>query len=221
MKRLLLLLLLCALPWHSAFAATVSPDGTILLPGSGGSLITSAGTFSFSTATTTGGNIILFNSQQSGAATKLQIGSGRVYAFASDGKWYEWGVNGGWGVSAAPPPPVIVPPTPPAQTVTVIPGALTVAIRHIKVAADAPISAKTDYFLCVDNLAISPQLPASPPQGLSYLIKDCAGTASVATPLTVLPGSGATIDKAASYALTGPFQSIAVTYDGVSNWWRD
>jgi hypothetical protein len=47
---------------------TVSPDGSTLVPGSGGSLMTSAGTWTFSMAIDAGGNDILLNGNTVGAA---------------------------------------------------------------------------------------------------------------------------------------------------------
>src|SRR2546421_615542 len=87
-----------------------SPDGTILMAGSGGSLLTSAGTWSFGTATDLSGNIILLNGQSAGNgySTELEVAnSGHMYA-GSNGQWWEWSGTG-WAGSAAPPSPT--PPT--------------------------------------------------------------------------------------------------------------
>ena len=83
---------------------SVSPDGTILMTGSGGSLATSAGTWTFGTATDAYGNSILLNGRPAGDgySTELEVAnSGQVYA-GSNGQWWAWG-GSGWSGSAAPP----------------------------------------------------------------------------------------------------------------------
>src|SRR3954469_22590863 len=80
-----------------------SPDGTILMAGSGGNLLTSAGTWSFGTATDPYGNIILLNGQSAGNgySTELEVAnSGHMYA-GSNGQWWEWSGTG-WAGTAAP-----------------------------------------------------------------------------------------------------------------------
>src|SRR5207245_4767046 len=80
----------------------LSPDGTILMAGSGGSLVTSAGTWTFGTATDPYGNIILLNGQSAGSgySTELEVAnSGHVYA-GSNGQWWEWSGTGWAGTGA-------------------------------------------------------------------------------------------------------------------------
>jgi len=77
----------------------VSPDGSYLLAGNtGGTLVTSLGTWSFSQNTSGGGNGILLNgSEESGGyAVELVIANGGIlYAFNNQNNWYEF-ENGGW-----------------------------------------------------------------------------------------------------------------------------
>ena len=55
------LVLVAVLGFTKLARATNSPDGASITPASGGSLITSAGTWTFSTTTGSGGNDILLN----------------------------------------------------------------------------------------------------------------------------------------------------------------
>jgi hypothetical protein len=55
-------------------------------------------------------------------------------------------------------------------------------------------------------------LPSSPLIGLTYLIKDCTGSAAI-NPIVITPSSG-NIDGSGSVTLTAPYQSVAVTYTG-------
>lgn len=82
-------------------APSVSPAGKTITPGSGGSLISSAGSWTFGTSNDGQGNYqILLNGSAAAAgssnATQLQINSaGVVVATVSNGATYAWG-NGGW-----------------------------------------------------------------------------------------------------------------------------
>jgi Ni,Fe-hydrogenase III small subunit len=82
----------------------LSPNGSILLAGTGGTLVTNAGTWTFGTVATGGYVILLNGSPAAGAsATELVIANGNVYAESAQGRWSEW--NGsGWTSSAAPTP---------------------------------------------------------------------------------------------------------------------
>ena len=84
-------------------AATPSADGSSLTPGASGSLVTSDGTWSFSSSTADGGHLILLNGSQAtdGAAAKLVVESGHVFADNAQGSWYEW-TNSNWSASADP-----------------------------------------------------------------------------------------------------------------------
>jgi hypothetical protein len=73
--------------------STISPDGTLLQAGSGGSLVTSDGTWTFSTGKTSTGNYIMLNGKVAGYATaaKLEVANGgKLYSCDTTGQWYEW-----------------------------------------------------------------------------------------------------------------------------------
>src|SRR5438270_13532678 len=84
---------------------TISPDGSTLAVSSTLNLVTSAGTWSFSTTANPFGNLILINGQSaaSGSAVRLEVANGgNLYVDNSQGQWWLW--NGsGWNASAAPP----------------------------------------------------------------------------------------------------------------------
>src|SRR4029077_468245 len=85
-------------------AGTVSPDGTVLLAGSTGSLVTSAGMWTFSTTTNSYGNLILLNGQSAlgGSAIELEVAkNGNLYADNSQGQWWQW-AGSGWTSSTDP-----------------------------------------------------------------------------------------------------------------------
>lgn len=99
----------CAEGWNVPPPA-LSLDGTSIVLG--GSMITAEGTWSFGTATASGGNAILLNGAQAsgGFGTTLQLIGGEIYTFTADQRWYHW-MRPGWTVVAAPVvPPVVVPP---------------------------------------------------------------------------------------------------------------
>src|SRR5690349_9267507 len=78
-------------------AGGVSPDGTVLLPGTGGAIASTDGTWTFSASTGNGGNLILLNGSNAngGRAVKLEIADGgTIYAQADDGSW--WSYAGYW-----------------------------------------------------------------------------------------------------------------------------
>jgi hypothetical protein len=81
-----------------------SANGSMLLAGSGGNLVTSAGTWTFNSLQGNGGYEILVNGQSAGGgsadALYLENG-GQVYALNSLNNWYLWG-GGGWSWSASP-----------------------------------------------------------------------------------------------------------------------
>ena len=81
----------------------ISPDGTTLTPGQSGNLVTSAGTWTFGTATDSYGNAILLNgaSAGNGYSQELEVDNqGQMYA-ESGGQWWAW--NGaGWTSTSNP-----------------------------------------------------------------------------------------------------------------------
>lgn len=105
--------------WSSAaLAQTLSPDGSVLRAEAPGSLVTSAGTWTFDKATGVGGNLILLNGRSAGngSAVELDIANGgQIYALAL-GQWWKWD-GSAWPASVAPtapsPPPAPPPSIPP------------------------------------------------------------------------------------------------------------
>jgi hypothetical protein len=97
--------------WSSSTAppaASVSPDGSTLTftqSQAGSTLVTSAGTWNFGTASNVYGNAVLLNGGGTdGVATLLEVAnSGQLYAQASDHSWWRWNNAGFWSSSAAPP----------------------------------------------------------------------------------------------------------------------
>jgi hypothetical protein len=77
-------------------ASPLSPDGSVLNAGSGGSLITKYGIWTFSSSSSTGGSDILLqgSSAGGGAANSLYVeNGGQVYALNSMGNWYLWSAS--------------------------------------------------------------------------------------------------------------------------------
>jgi len=85
----------------------ISPDGAYIFASTGGSLVSSAGTWTFGTATGPGGNVILLNGAQAGNITAyflLVYNKGQVYAYDTQRQWYLW--NGvGWVTQSGDPYP--------------------------------------------------------------------------------------------------------------------
>jgi hypothetical protein len=76
------------------------------MAGTAGSLVTSAGTWTFDNATNASGNLVLLNGKQAnnGSATKLEVAnSGNLYADNAQGQWWAW--NGSGWIGAADPNP--------------------------------------------------------------------------------------------------------------------
>jgi hypothetical protein len=87
-----------------ANAQSVSPDGSSITPTSGGSLVTSDGTWTFSTQVIDGNNVILLNGQSTdGWGIKLVAYGGNMYQLNSANIWYVW-QNGGWPQTSDPTP---------------------------------------------------------------------------------------------------------------------
>jgi hypothetical protein len=82
----------------------ISPDGSILMAGSTGSLVTSAGTSTFGWKTGPGGNQILLNGSPAGTGYGVELevnNGGNMYTKNALGTWYKW--NGSsWTVATAP-----------------------------------------------------------------------------------------------------------------------
>jgi hypothetical protein len=82
----------------------LSPDGYTLLAGGAGSLVTSAGTWSFGSAyDPIGDRYILLNGQPAaGDGVELQVANqGNLYTVNAVGNWYEW-MGGSWAAVSEP-----------------------------------------------------------------------------------------------------------------------
>src|SRR5438105_1164654 len=93
-------------------ASESSPDGSILMAGTAGNLVTSAGIWTFNTALSPGQYAILLNGHQVGATPtqELEVAQqGNMFANNSDGSWWEWG-GSGWTHSSNPLPSLSPPP---------------------------------------------------------------------------------------------------------------
>jgi hypothetical protein len=91
-------------PWTNFYYDPFFPAPmlTVAQSQAGGTLVTTAGTWTFGASSNTYGNSILLNNAGVGGhATVLAVASGQVYAQASDGSWWRWN-NPGWSSSAAP-----------------------------------------------------------------------------------------------------------------------
>jgi hypothetical protein len=92
-----------------------SPDGSTLTVGQSGNLVTSAGTWTFGTATDSYGSDILLNgaSAANGFSQELEVANqGQVYA-ESGGQWWAWNGSGWSGTNdpnSAPVSPTTLPP---------------------------------------------------------------------------------------------------------------
>jgi hypothetical protein len=84
--------------------AALSPDHSVLLAGSTGSLVTTVGTWKFGSKTAPGGNQILLNGNPAGAGFGVELevaNGGNMYTKNALGTWYKW--NGtSWTVTTAP-----------------------------------------------------------------------------------------------------------------------
>src|SRR6266480_1393383 len=74
-----------------------------VLSGETGSLVTSAGTWTFGTATNAYGNAILLNDQTTGVGwgTEIEVANGNQLYADNPGGWYQW-TGSGWAGTAAP-----------------------------------------------------------------------------------------------------------------------
>lgn len=85
----------------SLMIAPVVPPIITLITAPTGTLVNGADTWTFGSATSTGGNAILLNGVATGGFGKsLQLTNGKVYTFTAESKWYVW--NGNWAATVAP-----------------------------------------------------------------------------------------------------------------------
>jgi hypothetical protein len=84
----------------------LSANGSTLVPGGTGTLVTGAGAWTFGGATGPGGNLILLNGSNSaadnGSAVKLAVSGSSLYALNGEGRWYEW-TGFAWAAASASP----------------------------------------------------------------------------------------------------------------------
>lgn len=76
----------------------LSPDGSVLMAGSGGSLVTADGTWTLENRASTGGEaLVLLNGQATSAlASQLLVTNcGMLYASNNSGAWFKW-IGSGW-----------------------------------------------------------------------------------------------------------------------------
>ena len=101
-----LLLLTLPLAFTTAAFATNSIDGSSITPSGGGSLVNSAGTWTFSSTTGSGGNVILLNgSSSNGDGVELLIANGgQAYTYSAHADWYEWSGSSWTKLSGTPVP---------------------------------------------------------------------------------------------------------------------
>jgi hypothetical protein len=91
-------------PWTNFYRDLFLPASTLTIAQSqaGGTLVTSAGTWNFGTASNAYGHTVLLNGGGTGGyATLLAVASGQLYAQAGDGSWWRWN-NPGWSSTPAP-----------------------------------------------------------------------------------------------------------------------
>lgn len=127
-------------------AVSVSPDGTISSPPSGGPLTTTAGTWSWGPVVSgrPGEYQINLNGAWTGTGLLMEVANGgQLYAKIADGSWHVWGV-GSWSNSSAPPPA-------PTGGVTSVTGSGTVAC-----------SPTTGAVKCTGSSVPGPAGPAGP-----------------------------------------------------------
>jgi hypothetical protein len=77
----------------SGTASPLSPDGSVVNAGSGGSLITKYGIWTFSSTSGAGGYDILLQGSSAGGGSASSLygeNGGQVYALNSMGNWYLW-----------------------------------------------------------------------------------------------------------------------------------
>lgn len=154
--------------------STLSAKGSLLKAGSSASLITGAGTWTFSKTTGAGGYQILLNgkSASGGSATMLEVGTGGVlFAKNSAGTWYQWS-SSGWPSVSNPNVIKVV-----AASLTVSPGAAATPIR---------ITAPTDSIYAASQLKVS--VTALPTDGAVMLSTGAAVTKGQALTVAQLTG---------------------------------
>lgn len=84
----------------------ISANGSSMTPSSTTDLVTIQGIWAFSTATQSGGNVILLNGTQASTGASLSLlidNGGQVYAHSNNGNWYAWSTTASvWNLTANP-----------------------------------------------------------------------------------------------------------------------
>jgi len=183
-------------------AVTLSVNGSLLKVGSSASLVTGAGSWSFSRSSTSAGAQIMLNGKSAagGVATMLEVGSGGVmYAKTSVGKWYKWS-GSSWGVVSNPNVLKVA-----SASLTVSKGAAPTSIK---------IAAPTDSIYSASQLKVT--VTALPTDGAvmlsngTVLTKGQVLTVAQLTGLTFRPWSTVTSGSSTfSYSVTDPAGTVA------------
>ena len=129
------------------FANAPSPDGSILIPGQAGTLMTNDGIWRFNSTVTPTGNLIMVNNHaaQEGAGTELEVANGgQMFVLNNAGQWFAW-TGTSWAVSSGP-------------TVQIITSALS--------SPTEPSGPAADFNTAVSDLAVS-DMPAPEQAGQS------------------------------------------------------
>jgi len=95
-------------------------------------------------------------------------------------------------------------------------GTSSYAIR-IAVATPITVNGTADDVISVQvpgPVAVAVALPVGV-LGAAFTIKDGLGLASVATPITITPQVGVTVDGAANATISAPYGALTFIYDGV------
>jgi len=170
-----------------AWAATVSPDGSVLKGGASGSLVTAAGTWTFPNPKPNGaGNFTIYlngavppTGVVSGVLLEVANG-GTLYDQLSSGQWYTF--NGkGWVTSSAPPAPT--PPPPAGQAGITF--TWTPAADYTNGTSIPSSDAQTFNVFGGQQLAPTPPSTVPPPVNFTSVATGVKGTSYTWTPLTV------------------------------------
>jgi len=191
---------------QTAAVVALSPDGTTLTaPGTGSSLMTSAGTWTFGTATTTnGGNAILLNGSPAagGYGTLLEVAaSGNIFTQAKNGSWYEY-ILGAWVLQSQAP---VVGSAPSPSSNTILNGSA---------APGSTVGNVGDFYIATSNWSIyGPKASGGWPAGVSLV--GPAGTGTSGGGCGWLTSPLASTDTTHPVAATDNCKTL--TWSGVGN----
>ena len=97
-----------------------------------------------------------------------------------------------------------------------LPLPVIIPIRVVSDAGPVTVSATSDYEIVIRKTVAAPttvNLPAAPPQGIVFVIKDGKGDANVNN-IMVMPASGSTIDDVSAYVINFAYGVAAFVYNG-------